>query len=369
MGKPKAPPPPDLSGVIAASREAAQLSFQLGQDQLAWAKNAYKQDRKITKKVIDQALGSMKLQEEWAREDRKRYKDVYQPLEDEYIKTAKEYDSEAKREEEAGQAQADVSQQFDLARTAAQDRLESFGIDPSQTRSAALDVSARTQEAAARASAGNQARERVENTALAMKADAVNMGKGLPAQAAAGMAGATNSGNQAVNSGLATTATGSQAMNASQGWFANGINATQVWGNTINQGYRNQLDAWKAEQSASSGLGSALGLIGGMGLKLATGGMGFAEGGAVPDLSETQQAIPAEMSPSGGAAIDDVSAQVTDGGNPAGPAKLNVGEFVIPEDVVRWEGEKAFQTIIKKAREAQGAPDNARPEIRQAIPA
>jgi hypothetical protein len=367
MGKSKAPPPPDMSAVAAASREAAAMNLQLGREQLEWAKEQYAMDREVTDQVIGEALKAQKMQTQWAKEDRARYKDVFQPLEDEYIQTAKEYDSEARREQEAGKAQTDVSQQFDLARTAAQDRLESFGVDPTQTRSQALDVSTRMQEAAARASAGNQARDRVEKTGLAMKADAVNMGKGLPAQAAAGMAGATNSGNQAVNSGLATTATGSQAMNASQGWFANANQANGQWANALTSGYNMQLNRWKANQESSSGLGSALGMVAGMGLKLATGGM-FEQGGAVPDLSETGTAIPEEASPSGGAVVDDVPAEITDGGKPAGRAALNVGEFVIPEDVVRWEGEKTFQTMIKKARDAKAAPDNARPEIRQAIP-
>jgi hypothetical protein len=153
--------------------------------------------------------------------------------------------------------------------------------------------------------------------------------------------------------------------------MANGQAGINGWGNALASGYNMQLNQWKAEQGASSGLGSALGLIGGLGLKLATGGM-FAEGGAVEDpihTSETQTAIPETASPTGGQAIDDVPATVTEAGKPVARAALNVGEFVIPADVVRWEGEKSLQNLINKARAAKENPDNARPDMRQAIPA
>jgi hypothetical protein len=71
------------------------------------------------------------------------------------LQEAQDYATPARREMEAGAAMADVTNQFDLARQAAQDRLESFGIDPSQVRSGALDISSRVSEAAARAGAGN----------------------------------------------------------------------------------------------------------------------------------------------------------------------------------------------------------------------
>lgn len=51
--------------------------------------------------------------------------------------------------------------------------------------------------------------------------------------------------------------------------------------------------------------------------------------------------MPPQASPSGGQAIDDV------------PAQLTAGEFVIPKDVVQWEGEKTFYGAIDKARKGR----------------
>jgi hypothetical protein len=70
-------------------------------------------------------------------------------------------------------------------------------------------------------------------------------------------------------------------------------------------------------------------------------------------------AIPEELSPSGGAATDDVK------------ANLNVGEFVIPDDVVSWYGEKHMYSLIEKAnkeREQAKQVTGAIPEVGPALP-
>ena len=65
----------------------------------------------------------------------------------------------------------------------------------------------------------------------------------------------------------------------------------------------------------------------------------ISDGGVIPEQGgEEQYGGPVEehMSPSGGARTDDV------------PARLNEGEFVIPDDVVSWFGEKHFYGLIDK---------------------
>lgn len=57
-------------------------------------------------------------------------------------------------------------------------------------------------------------------------------------------------------------------------------------------------------------------------------------------------AVPASLSPSGGAETDDVQANVNDGGK----ANINVGEFIIPRDIVEWKGQEFFQNLINKSR-------------------
>jgi hypothetical protein len=64
--------------------------------------------------------------------------------------------------------------------------------------------------------------------------------------------------------------------------------------------------------------------------------------------------VPAGMSPSRGQQTDDVSATIPQTG---GRAQINVGEFVMPKDVVQWKGQEFFQKMIAQARKNRvGAP-------------
>lgn len=346
-GKAKAPPPPDYSAIAAASERAAKMNYDLGMQQLAWAKDQYAQDREVTDKVVAAALRTQGINERNAAEDRAFYMQNYRPLEQDLVDDAQTYLAAGRREFEGGRAAAAVTQQYDQARAAATQQLESFGVDPTSTRYAALDLGMRTQQAAAAAAAQTQGIQNAENTRRALRSEAINVGRGYPGQVAATYGTALQAGNQAVNSGLATTASGANTMGTGTQWAGLSNQSLGIWGNTLNMSYQNQLDAYKANQQSSSGWGSALGL--GLGLLTTPlkgtmlGGM-FEDGGQVPDVA----------SPTAGGAIDDV------------PARLNVGEFVVPKDVVAWKGEEYFQKLIEGSRKAKDTAP-AKPEIK-AVP-
>ena len=122
-------------------------------------------------------------------------------------------------------------------------------------------------------------------------------------------------------------------------WMGTGNQSLGVWGNALTSGYNAQMAQFNANNNQSSGWGSALGLIGGIGMKA----FGLAEGGEVPDdasLEGDDRMVPPHASPTRGKAIDDV------------PARLTVGEFVIPKEVVDFKGQEFFQNLIKKTRQA-----------------
>lgn len=349
-GKNRAPPPPDYSGIANASSEAAQLSFQLGREQLAWAREQYYKDRELTDSIVAKSSAAMDANDAAAVRDRQRYEAIYQPLEDELARDARDYATDARRDKDIGRAQASVAQQFDQTRQAALQQLEGFGIDPSSTRYAALDIGTRAAKAAAMAAAGNQAAERVDAMGRALRSEAINVGRGYPGQVAAQYGTALNAGNQAVNSQLAATASGANTMGTGVQWTGMGNQSLGVWGNALTSGYNAQMAQYNANRQNSSGWGSALGLIGGIGLKA----FGLAEGGEVPDDEELgaggeeeggieydeSRMVPEHASPTRGKAIDDV------------PARLTVGEFVIPKEVVDYKGQEFFQRLIKKTRSA-----------------
>ena len=344
-----APPPPDYTAVAAASEESARMSFELGREQLAWAKEQYGRDSEIVNRVVDAALTRMDDNDEAALADRKRYEATYQPLEDKLVQEAQDFASPERQEQRAGQASAAVAQQFDVQRRAAAQNLEAYGVDPSSTRYAALDMGSRVQQAAAQAGAANQSREQTEAMGRAMRSEAINVGRGYPGQIAGTYGTALQSGNAAVNSALGGTASGAATMGTGAQWTGMGNQGLNTWGNTLNMGYNTQMQQFQANQQSSSGLGGLFGSV--LGAAGNAGGFAnlFAEGGAVPEGATPGGNVPASASPSGGKAIDDV------------PARLTAGEFVVPKDVMSWKGEEFFQKLIDGSRKAKPQA-SAKPE-------
>lgn len=357
-GHDDAPPAPDYGPLIEAAKNSSKFAYDLAKKQFEWAKNVYNDNKATSKIVIDKALGMMDRQDMWAQADRKRYEDIAQPLQEQLASDAQNFNTPQRQEQEAGKAEADVAAQFNQARSAATDRLEAYGVDPSQTRQGALDLGTRIAEAAAQSSAGNQARDRTMREGWALRDSALNAFAGLPAQTMAEVAGSGQSGNQGVNTNLATTASGAQTMGTAPTWQQAGNQAIGMWGNILNTGFGNEMDRYKANQQNSSGIGSALGA--GAGLLTAF----LADGGAIPDPSMAPPhpgAVPVEMSPSGGAIPDDINAQIQGSDGSVGPAKINAGEFIFPKDVMAFKGEEWAQKEIIKARKAMQGGDGERP--------
>lgn len=354
------PPPPDYSQIANASQHSADLAYQTSQDQLAWAREQYAQNKEVTDKVVDDYLNTSNTNQATAAKDRARYEQIYQPLEDKLAADANDYGSDSRHELERGRATANVSQQFDAARQSATRDLEAFGINPSATRYAALDLGMRTQKAAAAAAAANQADQQVDATGRALRSEAINVGRGYPGQIAGQYGTALQAGSGAVNSNLATTASGANTIGTGTTWAGTGNNALGTWGNTLNTGYNNQMAYYKAQQDQNSGLGQILGVAAGAGLKtFGPGGpvsLFAAEGGEIPPAGALPiEATPggvvhAAQSPSHGVEVDDV------------PARLTAGEFVLPKDVASWYGEEKLQKFIQKAREDK-AGAKAKPRV------
>jgi hypothetical protein len=361
-----APPPPDYSGIIAAQTQAANSSLELQREQMAWARQQYAKTEETSDKIIESALARQNVLDEQAAEDRARYKETFQPLEDQLVAEAQDYATPARIQQRSGAAMAEVSNQYKVARAAAQDRLESFGIDPSQTRAGALDLGTRISEAAARAGAGNMSREQTEATARALRSEALAVGRGYPGMSAQGYQLAGGQGALAGGTQTAGVASGSSSMGTPQQWGALGTSGLGAAADTMKTGYNQLLDQYKynqAERSQGSGWGSALGLIGGLGLSMATAPASSALGGLINPLFRKSYAeggmIDEELSPSGDRITDDIPAQ-----GPTGAIQLDGGEFVVPEDVVKWKGEEFFQRTIESSRKKR-AEAPAKPEVRR----
>lgn len=322
------------------SLESARIAQETALEQLAWAREQDGYNRELLDRVVSSQTA---IQDETlanARKDRERYEQKYQPLEDNLIQEFQNYGSPERIAQERGRAIADVNASFDAQRRNALQRLESYGVDPSQTRNAALDIGMRTAQAAAAAGAASGATRNVENTGRALRAEAINIGKGMPSQVAQSYGQSIQAGNSQVGNANQTTGTSANAMQGANSYLGTSIGGFGQAGNTMSQGFNNQMASWNANQQQVTGALSAAGGIAGM--FMADGGVpGKRREGITIDHDPTgmYESAPGEIDygAGDGSGIDD---QV--------PIMASTGEYIIPADVVRAKGEEFFDKLVEK---------------------
>lgn len=261
---------PDFSALAASSAHAADLQSVTSREQLDWAKQQYADMAPQTKAYMESMTSATDQQMANAQTDRARYENIYQPVENQFVSTAQNWNSPARANQQAAAAEADVATQFEAQRKQALGSLESYGIDPSQTRFGALDLGTRVSQAAAQAAAGTQSRRETEAMGLSLQGEAINIGKGYPGQVSNAYAGATQAGQAGINSGLNTSTTYGNLMGTANQWAGTSNQAMGIGGGIAgSQGqYATSQNALAAQQSAStmSAVGSIAGAAVGAGI-------------------------------------------------------------------------------------------------------
>lgn len=182
-------------------------------------------------------------------------------LQDAQVKEAQDFNTDARREELAGQAQADVNAGFSGARAQSGRAMARMGINPSSGRAAALDAQTSIAQAAALAGATNNARTgaRLEGRALTDRAS--NSLAGYPAMgmAATGAgAGYGASGITIANTGLAGLNSGAMGAGGMAGQM--GANAASMYGTMGN--YKNAQDKIAADNDPTATILGAAAKVG-----------------------------------------------------------------------------------------------------------
>lgn len=271
MGKKaaKAPAPDPQIG------QAAVMEAQISNDWLNFSKEQFKvaSERQVgidalTQRVTDQQLATQDRANQWAAEDRDRYKSVFQPLEDEYIKLASNWDSNERLQTVAAEAKADVMRASDQQRLTNNRQMSAMGVNPLSGRFAGQTRANDLQTALGSAGAQNTARSQARLQAMDMRANALNIGKGLPAQAMGGASLGLSAGSSGVN----TTLAGQGSWSANNNIMNQGFSGAQAGyanqANILNAQYGNQLNAWSQQNQASAansaGMASGIGSIAGM---------------------------------------------------------------------------------------------------------
>jgi hypothetical protein len=193
-----------------------------------------------------------------------QYQNEFLPASSDYLKSATEYDTPERRASERGKAMVDVGVAGDAAREASLQRLESYGIDPSMTRGAALDQNIRLDTALGQVKAANDKEMEVEERGRAYTRDALGVQAGL-AGTAAGV-GATGAGimNNNVEAGNNRTALFADVFGTPQTNLAGIKSATDA--KLGAKQYEQQAKVATQGPSTIGKLGSIAGTLGGAAL-------------------------------------------------------------------------------------------------------
>lgn len=317
--KPDAPDPPDYSEIAEASKESADAFREVSANALAFQRESYERNIGILEQVLDVQLPQLEAAFRSSEEDRQRYLEVFQPIEDDLIREFQDFDTTERREQKAAERIADVRTQFEAQRRNQLRELEDYGIDPSQTRSQALDLGFRAQEAATAALAANQGRTEVEQLGRALRGEAINIGRGLPAQVAQSQAIVNQTAGGAVGNATGVTNAGTSAFQPAAQFGNLALQGYGTTANIQNAGYQNALQQHQANTAGIAGFGALTGTL------LGNTSLFAAEGGEVPeDLSAIPQ--PGDKY----------------------PVMLGDDEFVIPADVVKRKGTEFFDKLLDK---------------------
>jgi hypothetical protein len=254
---------PDYTPIAQSDEQASQLQYQLGQQQLAYAKNLSSQELATAAPVVASDLQTQQQEQQIAQQQENTYNSTYLPIEKQFASQATNYDNADNANQQAGAAEANVASQFDASRASAQSSLESYGIDPSQTRFGALDLGTQVQQAAATAAAGTTSRLQTQATGLSLESAAINTGRGYSQSVNSAYSGAVGAGSSGVG---ASNSTGSTAVSEQGGpstyfGLSQGSNSGAV--GALNTGFNNQLGAdqlgYQEEQGTINDIGGLVG--------------------------------------------------------------------------------------------------------------
>jgi hypothetical protein len=210
MGKSN-PPPPDYTPVAEASAEAARIQGELGRQQLDFAREQYDRAAPMLEGIARQQMAAQNEQMGQARDYYNYQRDTYRPLERSIVADAQRFNTEAYRDQLAGQAAADAGRAFGISQQQNQRAMASMGVNPNSGRFTAQQNASGLQQAAMRANAMTGARTQATQMGYARQLDAAGLGRGLAGASLGAYGGASSAGSMA----------GQNAQSAGQNYMGN----------------------------------------------------------------------------------------------------------------------------------------------------
>lgn len=255
--------------------QAAIENVQLGREWMGFAREQFEAGNvrldktdALTQRVIDQQLATQEQANNNAQEDRARTKNVFEPLQDRFVEEASNFDTPEKQAEAAALAKADVQNAATQQQAINERTMASMGVNPNSGRFQGAQRMATLGTSIASAGAQNNARTMVQDKGRALRADAVNIGNGLPSSTAASYGLGLNAGNSAV--GVNATAANQfyQNNDVMNKGFGGAMQGNASAGGILNSQYGTSVSAKSVSnqnsQANAAGLMSGIGAVAGI---------------------------------------------------------------------------------------------------------
>jgi hypothetical protein len=335
----KAPDPnPGMLASAEAARDIAKLQKQTADETLSFYKQQYSEMKPLLEQITTTDMEIQKANAARADEYAAYERETFRPLEKRLVKDAEEYSTEGKREALATTAAADVNTAFTNTRAQEGRALSRMGVNPNSSRFAALNSQLSLGQAATAAGAMNKTRTDAEQLGFARRMDAAGLGRGLAGNASTAYGVSIGAGDAARTNAMAGGNFMGGGYGATQQGYSSAANSYGTAGNIYGQEFQGRMQGYQADQQAKGammqGIGSAVGIAGGIGLKRF-----MADGGHARKalrLADGAHVGAGPVSGPGGPIDDKI------------PAMLSDGEYVLPADTTAKIGKEKLDKLVKE---------------------
>ena len=200
-----------------ASKEAAEISAQLGREQMAESRRQFEANMAVSRPIVDAQKRNMDQAYEQGNYNFNNFKTEGRPLQQAMREMAMGGVSpvvKAQMDQAATQNVADVSAALDGQRQETNRSMARMGVNPNSGRFAAMQGVMDLGAATAKASAANMGRTQAADKAYARMGDTLNTYSGMASSAPSFYQAGTNSGNSAMSNQMAPGAAMMSGMNA-----------------------------------------------------------------------------------------------------------------------------------------------------------
>jgi hypothetical protein len=260
LDSPSAPAPDPAVG------RAAESNVELGKEALAFSKQQYADSQprqakfdNLVDQIVQSQLTTQNKQNAQADDYYGYMQSTFRPLEQSIVADANSFDTDARREELAGQGAADVERAASISDATARRDMARAGVNPADGAFADYGAGSAINKTIAKVGVMNSARTQARAEGRALKFDAAGLGRGLPGAGATSSQLAVQAGNSAVGNQQGANAADIARGGVMQTGINQNVAANQSAGNLYSGLYSGQMQSYQTQQSSANDTTGAVG--------------------------------------------------------------------------------------------------------------